>query len=383
MAEIWFWQQIISPHMAVLAAALARRGARVTYVAQSAMSAARATQGWQPPALPGVDVRQVSTEADMQALVAQTPAHAMHVCEGIRANGLVRAAQAALARHGRTFWVVMETVEDVGARGLVKRALYRWLFWRWRQQMQGVLSIGRHTPAWLVARGVPADKIFPFTYFLADAAPAPLVPAANEGDTVRILFVGQLIERKRVDLLIAALAQSAEVQPRFTLQIIGAGPLEGALRAQAEQLPGQRVQWLGQLPMPEVRRRMAEADCLVLPSRHDGWGAVVSEALMAGTPAICSDRCGAAEVVLASGIGGVFASGEQAALAALLAERMAQGRQTVAERAELAQWAQSLGAEAGAGYLLAIFSYDKAGGVRPSPPWRQMADAGRDEAVCN
>lgn len=381
MAEIWFWQQIISPHMAVLAAALARQGARVTYVAQSAMSAERATQGWQPPALPGVDVRQVSTEADMQALVAQSPAHAMHVCEGIRANGLVSAAQAALARRGSGFWVTMETVEDAGARGLAKRALYRWLFWRWRRQVKGVLSIGRRTPAWLVARGVPVGKIFPFTYFLTDAASAIVAPSVNEGDAVRILFVGRLIDLKRVDLLISALAQVVETQRHFTLQIIGAGPLEGALRAQAAQVLGQRVQWLGQLPMPEVRRRMAEADCLVLPSRHDGWGAVVSEALMAGTPAICSDRCGAAEVVLASGAGGIFASGEREALYALLAARIAQGRQTAAERAKVAQWAQSLGAEAGAGYLLAIFSYDKTGGVRPSPPWRQMADAGRDEAA--
>lgn len=381
MAEIWFWQQIISPHMAVLAAALARQGARVTYVAQSAMSAERASQGWQPPALPGVDVRQVSTEADMQALVAQSPAHAMHVCEGIRANGLVSAAQAALARRGCGFWVTMETVEDVGARGLAKRALYCWLFWRWRRQVQGVLSIGRYTPAWLVARGVPAGKIFPFTYFLTDAPSSTPAPAVDADDTVHILFVGQLIERKRVDLLIAALAQSVGTQPRFTLQLIGAGPLEGDLRAQAAQMLGQRVQWLGQLPMPEVRRRMAEADCLVLPSRHDGWGAVVSEALMAGTPAICSDRCGAAEVVLASGAGGIFASGEREALYALLAARIAQGRQTAAERAKVAQWAQSLGAEAGAGYLLAIFSYDKTGGVRPCPPWRQMADAGRDEAA--
>lgn len=374
--EIWFWQQIISPHMGVLAAALVRQAARVIYVAQSVMSADRAAQGWQPPELPGVDVRQVSTDADIQSLVAQAPAYAVHVCEGIRANGLVRAAQAALARRGRSFWVVMETVDDVGARGLAKRALYRWLFWRNRQLVQGVLSIGQQTPAWLLARGVPADKIFPFTYFLLDAAPITLPPVVDEADTICILFVGQLIERKRVDLLIAALAQLWIAQPHFMLQIIGAGPLERTLRAQAEQLMPQQVQWLGQLSMPEVRHRMAEADCLVLPSRHDGWGAVVSEALMAGTPAICSDHCGAAEVVLASGTGGVFASGDLTELATLLAARLTRGRQTAAERADLARWAQSLGAEAGACYLLEIFSYREAGGGRPSPPWR------RDAGVC-
>lgn len=380
MPEIYFWQQIISPHMAVLAAALARQGARVTYVAQSAMSAERAWQGWQAPELPGVDVRHAATAAEVQALVAQAPAGAMHVCEGIRGNGVVRAAQGALARRGCPFWVTMETVEDVGAGGLAKRAVYRWHFWRWRPHVRGVLAIGRNTPTWLAQRAVPVSKIFPFTYFLADAAPALQAPEANAGSPVRILFVGQLIERKRVDLLIAALAPMAVAQRHFVLQIIGAGPLEAALRAQAGQQLGQRVQWLGRLPMPEVRQRMAMADVLVLPSRHDGWGAVVSEALMAGTPAICSDRCGAAEAVLASGVGGVFQSGDQKALEALLAAHIAQGRQTVTKRAELAQWARSLGAEAGARYLLDIFSSHEKEGVWPLPPWRKISDATRKEA---
>lgn len=56
--------------------------------------------------------------------------------------------------------------------------------------------------------------------------------------------------------------------------------------------------------MDAARACMARADVLVLPSWHDGWGAVVSEALMAGTPAIASDACGSAGVVRASGVGG-------------------------------------------------------------------------------
>jgi hypothetical protein len=56
----------------------------------------------------------------------------------------------------------------------------------------------------------------------------------------------------------------------------------------------------------EVPRAMAQADCLVLPSIHDGWGAVASESLMVGTPVVCSDACGVAGVVQASGVGGVF-----------------------------------------------------------------------------
>ena len=59
--------------------------------------------------------------------------------------------------------------------------------------------------------------------------------------------------------------------------------------------------------IPEV---ICESDCLVLPSRYDGWGAVISEALMVGTPVICSDNCGAANVVTASNVGSVFSTND-------------------------------------------------------------------------
>ena len=71
--------------------------------------------------------------------------------------------------------------------------------------------------------------------------------------------------------------------------------------------------------MNDIPHLMSSADCLILPSRHDGWGAVVSEALMVGTPVICSDACGSAGVVHASGVGGVFRSGDHCALTAELA----------------------------------------------------------------
>jgi glycosyltransferase involved in cell wall biosynthesis len=101
---------------------------------------------------------------------------------------------------------------------------------------------------------------------------------------------------------------------------------------------------------------------------HDGWGAVVSEALMAGTPAVCSDACGAAEVVHASGVGGVFARDQVDALRTTLDAQLKTGIIDSSRRAQLASWAAALGADAGAKYLLEILAFAN-GGERPSPPW--------------
>lgn len=366
MLEVWFWQRIVSPHMAGLAAALARQGCEVTYVAEQLMSEDRARQGWSPPDLGGARLVLAPSTDAVAELIKTAPADSTHVCQGIRNNGRVGWAQRALARRGLRQWVVMETVEDSGWRGVLKRLEYRRLFATWRGRIEGVLATGYRTPDWVVARGVPMERVFPFAYFLPDE---PVLPAQNNERTgrFRFVFVGQFIERKRLDLLISALA--ALSQDDFELAVIGAGPLESKLRAVAEAaLPG-HVVWHGQLPIHGVPQVIANADCLVLPSRHDGWGAVVSEALMVGTPAICSERCGSAGVVQASGQGGVFRRGDLAGLVGQLERMLLKGCLSGEERRALSAWGRALGAEAGACYLLDVFTYSAHGGTQPLPPW--------------
>lgn len=365
--SVWFWQRIVSPHMAGLAAALAARGREVTYVAEQAMSGERESQGWHVPDL-GTARLEFATSADeVVRLVGMAPADSIHICQGFRANGLVGVARKALAKRGLRQWVVMETVDDAGWRGGLKRLLYRSLIFLWRGRIEGVLAAGHGTTGWLEARGMPPRSIYPFAYFLPDTSLLSRSPPQQE-HPFRVLFAGQFIDRKGVDLLFDALAQ-LDGTPPADLALAGSGPREHALRRQAETRLEGRVIWLGRKPQQDIPALMAEADCLVLPSRHDGWGAVVSEALMAGTPAICSDRCGAAGVVLASGCGGVFPAGDVQALAAALRREVARGRQMPDGRSALANWARCLGAKAGAEYLDAVLTQKEAGGEHPVPPW--------------
>ncbi len=367
MAEpVWFWQRIVSPHMAGLAEALAAQGRQVTYVAERQMSADRAAQGWRPPGLDMAQLRFAPDAETVTKLVAGVPRDSIHICQGFRGNGLVGLAQRALSGRGLRQWVIMETVDDSGWRGALKRLEYRRLVHRWHGRIAGILAIGHATPGWLAARGAPSELIFPFAYFLPDSEMRS-TPAFSATAPFRVLFVGRLIQRKRLDILFDALARIDEFS--FELAVIGSGPLEPELRAQAQTRLGKRIAWLGQRAIEEIPGFMAEADCLVLPSRFDGWGAVVSEALMAGTPAICSDRCGSATAARASGCGGVFAAGNAEALEKLIGSAMAQGRQTPDRRAALVAWARCLGATAGSEYLAAILRHVPGKKSRPQPPW--------------
>lgn len=363
---IYFWQRIVTPHMAGLAATLTNIGHDVTYVAEQTMSEDRAALGWEVPSLGGARLEYAPDRKSMVRLANAASEHCVHICQGLRGNGLVSDAQRALARRGADQWVVLETVENSGWLGLLRRLEYQRLIFNRRDSVTGYLATGHETRDWLIHQGATAENVFPFAYFLSDLS-TPIYKTGQTDGPFSILFVGQLIERKRLDLLIDAIV--ACQRPEVELTVIGSGPLEEPLRERAFTALGARVKWLGLQKSTDVPRHMASADCLVLPSRYDGWGAVVSEALMAGTPAICSDKCGSADVVRHSRQGGVFPAGDREALTTLLGHVIDQGRQTVEERAHLAAWASTLGASAGADYLSRILAYSRDGTDRPAAPW--------------
>lgn len=359
--------------MASLAVALVRQGHEVTYAAERMMSEVRARQGWQAPPMEGVHLRIVPDVNSVKTAAAQATTESVHICQGLRANGLVSVAQQALKQRGLRQWVVMEMVDDRGISGVIKRLVYRALFMHKRRHLQGALATGLRTAGWVVARGMPAEKVFPFAYFLSEATRLNQATASSDAP-FRFLFVGQFIERKRLDLLIEALGHLvADGLGNFSLQVVGSGPLDEVLHGQGRLVLGDRLEWKGSLQMAHVRESMDSADCLVLPSEHDGWGAVVSEALMAGTPAICSDACGAAAVVRDSSVGGIFPAGQLRPLCEVLQTALRAGKVSPEQRDKVSSWARALGANAGAAYLSEIVSYSAGEGDRPEAPWTAAA----------
>ena len=86
---------------------------------------------------------------------------------------------------------------------------------------------------------------------------------------------------------------------------------------------------------------------------------------MAGTPVICSDTCGSAGVVTASGLGCVFKRDDFTDLTQHLRGVMSGGRLADADRSRLRRWAKALGAEEGARYLLSVLGNRRETPLRP------------------
>lgn len=176
-----------------------------------------------------------------------------------------------------------QIVQQYGAMNRAGRALVRWMFRSadhvvvlgdfWRRWVSDTFQIrpGRIS---IVYNGVPATAAGPRT-----------VPADGR---FRLLFVGNLLERKGVADLLRAVARP-EMQARdIELTMAGGGPV-ATYRALAGELGiAERVRFTGWVSQEDARTLMVNADALALPAYDEGLPLVILEALASGTPVICT-----------------------------------------------------------------------------------------------
>jgi glycosyltransferase involved in cell wall biosynthesis len=112
-------------------------------------------------------------------------------------------------------------------------------------------------------------------------------------DSTLVVAVGRLVEQKDHATAISAMAA---LPTSVVLMIVGAGPLEAGLRAQAESIGvGDRVVLAG--ARPDARSILAAADVALLPSRWEGLPLVGLEALAAGVPLVATAARGTRELL--------------------------------------------------------------------------------------
>jgi glycosyltransferase involved in cell wall biosynthesis len=118
----------------------------------------------------------------------------------------------------------------------------------------------------------------------------------REREPGRILFLGRLAPKKRVEDLIDAYARIAAAYPESELLIVGIGPLQADLEDRVAHLDlGSRVRFEGRVPDEAIPEYYASASLFVLPSVWEGHPLTLLEAWAAGTPVIATDVEGIAE----------------------------------------------------------------------------------------
>jgi glycosyltransferase involved in cell wall biosynthesis len=138
----------------------------------------------------------------------------------------------------------------------------------------------------------------------------------REGE-VGIAFVGSLVERKGLGILLEALGGLAGSSWRLVVVGGGDGRAEYERLAGALELGG-RAAFLGEIPEAEVEKVLAGSDVLALPSYMEGLPYVVLEAMACSLPVVASDVDGIPEAAPDGTAGLLVPPGDPAALAAAL-----------------------------------------------------------------
>jgi glycogen(starch) synthase len=152
-------------------------------------------------------------------------------------------------------------------------------------------------------------------------------------------FIGSFYDYEGLDVLIDAMPALVAARPGMHLVLVGGGPMEAALRAQAEASPvADRIRFVGRVPHQEVERYYSVVDVLVYPRKHMRLTDLVTplkplEAMAQLRLVAASNVGGHRELIRDGDTGTLFAPDDAAALATAVTRLFTERDQWDARRA--------------------------------------------------
>lgn len=218
--------------------------------------------------------------------------------------------------------LVHHALADESGLGPAAAERLRRLETRTLEIVRGVVVTSPYTAERLAGLGVAADRL---RVVVPGTAPARPARGPNAGSPPRLVCVGSVTPRKGHDVLVEALARIRDL----AWACVCAGSLErgggfpdGVRERVAELGLESRILFLGELDAAELDSVYQTASLFVLPSRFEGYGMALTEALARGLPVV-STTGGAIPGTVPSDAGVLVSPGDANALAAALAELLA------------------------------------------------------------
>lgn len=228
----------------------------------------------------------------------------------------------------RAFWEDAAVGNGTGTQGSIKyhatKAIEGWV----AKRADAVAVICEGLRGDLMARGVSADKIMvspngvDLDLFGDPPAPDAALKASLGLDGAEIIgFIGSYYDYEGLDDLIAAMPALVAARPNLHLLMVGGGPMEAALHAQAASSPqANRIHFVGRVPHHEVERYYSLIDILVYPRKKMRLTDLVTplkplEAMAQMKLVAASDVGGHRELISHGITGTLFAADDPAALA--------------------------------------------------------------------
>jgi glycosyltransferase involved in cell wall biosynthesis len=366
--DIVFWINDVNLHLASFISSLSEKK-NILVIAQKEKSKERVLEGWYVPSLGKSDLIIAPSDHLVKSCV-DVNRNAIHVFLGINGFSLVyKGFKYATAKKVR-IGIISESGINIGVIGKLRKVRFIVNRIRYGDDIDFVLAMGYLGVKWFNDAYFQKEKLFPFLYtvpyddFLINKTEKPI------RDGVNLIVIAQCIKRKNLDLLFRALSNLKEF--KWHLTIIGEGHLKKKLIGLTKELEIDcNVRFLGAIPYNEVKTYFNASDLSILPSKWDGWGAVVNESLMAGIPIICSDTCGASCLIDGINRGEIFRSDSIASLQNILRFWLSKGEVEDNKRENIMQWSKCLSGELVSEYFVNVLDYVYSDKTTPKPvePW--------------
>lgn len=355
--KIVFWQRALSSHQDAYISELANvSGLEVILVVKSEQGNERKDIGCNPPdygearIIFNPDVEMVNEIIEIEHY------DAVHIFSFLSKDKFIKKIFRLCLNANSKIGILSEGRDSRGLKGKF-RIIHGFFNERmYRKNIDFVLAIGHLAKSWYLFNGYPEEKLYDFCYTINEIN-LNKSRSSSVNDKVKITYVGRVDKGKQLDLLISALKDLLKYE--WCLDIIGDGPelMNNKLLVKEYGLEG-RTKFYGVLNNSNVHEKLKTTDFLVLPSFWDGWGAVVNEALMNGVPVVCSDYCGAADLIFNNRkFGDVFNYKSSGELKEILKRRIKEGPISRQLRQQIINYSKSFSGNVLALYLLDILNH--------------------------
>jgi PEP-CTERM/exosortase A-associated glycosyltransferase len=246
----------------------------------------------------------------------------------------------------RAFWEDAAVDHGTQTEGGLRYRLTKAMETRAVQRANQVVTICQGLRGDLISRGIPSSKIgtvpnaVDIEHFSLSAGPDPELKAKLGLAGCRVIgFLGSYYAYEGLDLLIAALPQILAKAPDVRLLLVGGGPQEANLKAQAAALGlSDKIVFVGRVPHGEVSRYYDLVDLLAYPRHPMRLTELVTplkplEAMAQGHLLIASDVGGHKELIEDGQTGVLFRAGDVDDLAVKAVATLNQPEKAAAMRA--------------------------------------------------
>lgn len=207
------------------------------------------------------------------------------------------------------------------------------------------------------------NQIYPFGYFIKIPFDSDKKVDIQLRSELRLIFIGSLISRKGVQFVIdmALLCQKRKIP--INIDVYGPGDPSNLCNISPN------LKYCGLIPFGESPQVMKKYDLLLVPSKFDGWGVVVNEALEVGLPVLISKKAGSSILIAESRAGIVFDPDRINNLIVEI-ESIVKDKSIISLWRERAlEYAKNLTPEIAAKYMLDCIKSSLLGAEKPKCPW--------------